>query len=78
MRERLPQGSEHITDKQIQEALWHYYYDVDKSISYLRKEYTAKPKREQKKVAGGSTFHFLSHTHERRVGWDNYRARGGF
>ncbi|KAI0477661.1 hypothetical protein GGR56DRAFT_665551 [Xylariaceae sp. FL0804] len=24
-----------VTTKQIQEALWHYYYDVDKSTSYL-------------------------------------------
>lgn len=23
------------TDQEIQEALWHYYYDVDKSVEYL-------------------------------------------
>lgn len=50
VRELLPQGSGHINDKQIQEALWHYYYDVDKSVAYLRKEYMAKPKKEQKKA----------------------------
>lgn len=25
-----------VTDAQIQEALWHYYYDVGKSVSYLK------------------------------------------
>lgn len=24
------------TDHEIQEALWHYYYDVSKSVSYLK------------------------------------------
>ena len=24
------------TDKDIEEALWHYYYDVSKSVSYLK------------------------------------------
>lgn len=25
-----------VTDNDIQEALWHYYYDVSKSVSYLK------------------------------------------
>lgn len=25
-----------VTDAQIQEALWHYYYDVGKSVTYLK------------------------------------------
>ncbi|KAF1813447.1 hypothetical protein P152DRAFT_434558 [Eremomyces bilateralis CBS 781.70] len=30
-------GPDHkISDKDIQEALWHYYYDVTKSVSYLK------------------------------------------
>ncbi|KAL9100806.1 MAG: hypothetical protein Q9187_009320 [Circinaria calcarea] len=29
-------GSEiSITDKEIQDSLWHYYYDVEKTIAYL-------------------------------------------
>ena len=24
-----------VTDEEIEESLWHYYYDVDKSIHYL-------------------------------------------
>lgn len=52
-REILPPGSGHITDKQIQEALWHYYYDVERSVAYLRKEYMTKPKEQKKIVTGG-------------------------
>lgn len=78
VREGLPQGSGHITDRQIQEALWHYYYDVDKSVSYLEKTYLAKPKKEQKKLAGRSSFYFQLHIQERRAGWDIYGAQGGF
>lgn len=25
-----------VTDAQIQEALWHYYFEVEKSVSYLK------------------------------------------
>lgn len=25
-----------VSDKEIEEALWHYYYDVSKSVSYLK------------------------------------------
>ena len=25
-----------ISDRQIQDALWHYYYDVGKSVAYLK------------------------------------------
>jgi elongation factor 1 alpha-like protein len=28
------------TDTEIQEALWHYYYDVPKSVSYLKSRWT--------------------------------------
>lgn len=27
-----------IPDDKIQESLWYYYFDVDKAVSYLRKE----------------------------------------
>ena len=30
-------GSDSVfTDQEIQEALWHYYYDVGKSVSFLQ------------------------------------------
>ncbi|KAK2597707.1 hypothetical protein N8I77_012473 [Diaporthe amygdali] len=40
-----PQASK-VTTQQIQESLWHYYYDVDKTIAYLISKYvdpTPKP-----------------------------------
>lgn len=52
VRAELPATASHITDKQIQEALWHYYYDIEKSVGYLVNTYVAKPKKE-KKVKGG-------------------------
>lgn len=24
-----------ITDEEIQESLWHYYYDVEKTVNYI-------------------------------------------
>lgn len=24
-----------ITDKEIEDSLWHYYYDIDKTVNYL-------------------------------------------
>ena len=33
-------GSEDsITDKDIQDSLWHYYYDVEKTVNYLLSMY---------------------------------------
>jgi elongation factor 1 alpha-like protein len=28
-----------VSEKEIQEALWHYYYDVDKSVTYLKSKH---------------------------------------
>lgn len=32
-----------VTTEQIQEALWHYYFDVDKSVAYLISKFIAPP-----------------------------------
>ncbi|KAI4603972.1 Hsp70 suppressor, GTPase facilitates ribosomal subunit dissociation [Pestalotiopsis sp. 9143b] len=37
-----PQSSK-VTTTQIQEALWHYYYDVDKSVTYLITKFIDPP-----------------------------------
>jgi hypothetical protein len=35
VKEKL--GSEYsATDKEIQESLWHYYFDVDKTVTYIK------------------------------------------
>lgn len=79
VRSELPATASHITDKQIQESLWHYYYDIEKSVGYLINTYVAKPKKE-KKVKGGS----ISFLHmERRqnvffdIGGQGNTERGG-
>lgn len=54
-----------VTTAQIQEALWHYYYDVDKSVTYLLTKFIAPPppkaaKSAQKgNQAGKHTFSLL-------------------
>lgn len=46
-REALGSAGSNISDAQIQEALWHYYYDVGKSVSYLKNKFAAPaPKKE--------------------------------
>jgi elongation factor 1 alpha-like protein len=35
VRNALAQDFASITDKVIQDTLWHYYYDVAKSVNYL-------------------------------------------
>lgn len=50
VRAELPSTATHITDAQIQEALWNYYYDIEKSVSYLTKKYITKPQAPKKEV----------------------------
>lgn len=40
-----------VTDAQIQEALWHYYYDVDKAVAYLITKFIDPPKKAPPKTA---------------------------
>jgi elongation factor 1 alpha-like protein len=49
VREALGDMSDFTSDEQIQEALWHYYYDVGKSVSYLKNKLGAEPKQEEPK-----------------------------
>lgn len=32
-----------VSDAEIQEALWHYYYDIDKSVTYLKNKHAPAP-----------------------------------
>lgn len=50
VREELPPRNQ-ITDKQIQDSLWYYYYDIEKTVKYLVKTYLEPPK--EKKAPGG-------------------------
>jgi elongation factor 1 alpha-like protein len=50
VREELGDKSDFTSDEQIQEALWHYYYDIGKSVSYLKNKLgVAEPKEETPK-----------------------------
>lgn len=50
VRSKLPSTASHITDKQIWEALWHYYYDIETSVGYLVSTYVTKPKAQKKET----------------------------
>lgn len=57
VREVLPAATTQITDKEIQESLWHYYYDVEKTVAYLLSKHTPKQKvvkKENLKGKGGN------------------------
>ncbi|KAK3175119.1 hypothetical protein OEA41_002365 [Lepraria neglecta] len=42
-----------IPDKEIEDSLWHYYYDIDKTVNYLLSQKTnSQPKKSKKKKAG--------------------------
>ena len=48
-----PAGSE-ITTAQIEEALWHYYYDLDKTVTYLVTKFIAPPPASSPKASKAS------------------------
>ncbi|KAL6866681.1 P-loop containing nucleoside triphosphate hydrolase protein [Trichoderma novae-zelandiae] len=51
VRKALGTEASKVTVAQIQEALWHYYYDVDKSVTYLTKTFIAPPPKPAPKAA---------------------------
>lgn len=51
IRAELPQTATHITEKQIQEALWNYYYDIEQSVGHLISTYGRAPKAPKKEIA---------------------------
>ncbi|POR38479.1 HBS1-like protein [Tolypocladium paradoxum] len=51
VQKALGNDGKKVTVIQIQEALWHYYYDVEKSVAYLTRTFIAPaPKPPQKKA----------------------------
>ncbi|KAL7811428.1 hypothetical protein V8C44DRAFT_330409 [Trichoderma aethiopicum] len=51
VRKALGEEASKVTVAQIQEALWHYYYDVDKSVAYLNRTFIAPPPKPAPKAA---------------------------
>ncbi|OJD30344.1 elongation factor tu gtp binding domain-containing protein [Diplodia corticola] len=43
VREALSPEYSNISNKQIEEALWNYYYDIAKSVTYLKSETSSSP-----------------------------------
>ncbi|KAI1741626.1 hypothetical protein F4680DRAFT_56238 [Xylaria scruposa] len=56
VRTALGTDSSKVTTQQIEEALWHYYYDVNKAVAYLASKYIspkpAKPSTQKNKTGG--------------------------
>ena len=63
VKAQLGEDANKVTTKQIHDALWHYYYDIEKSVSYLKNKYISPPppKPSTKKAPEGM-FHALSFT----------------
>ncbi|KAL7932730.1 hypothetical protein V8C35DRAFT_328333 [Trichoderma chlorosporum] len=60
VRKALGTEAGKVTVTQIQEALWHYYYDIDKSVAYLTKTFIAPaPKPAPKKAPEGKPGSFF-------------------
>ncbi|TQV98133.1 hypothetical protein V2A60_006184 [Cordyceps javanica] len=52
VKKALGEDASKVSLVQIQEALWHYYYDVEKSVAYLQKTFISPaPKPTPKKAA---------------------------
>ncbi|KAG4289493.1 elongation factor 1-alpha [Fusarium proliferatum] len=50
VRRALGTEANKVTKAQIEEALWHYYYDIDKSVTYLMKTFIAPAPKPAKKA----------------------------
>ncbi|KAF7191396.1 Elongation factor 1-alpha, partial [Pseudocercospora fuligena] len=47
VRAELEEAGIQVTSTQIEEALWHYYWDVGKSVAYLKNSRTPRPPQTQ-------------------------------
>ena len=60
VRETLGDGLQEITESEIREALWHYYYDVEKTVNYLLQSKIPKHQANKKKAKGRVKISYLS------------------
>ncbi|KAL6923397.1 hypothetical protein FSST1_000671 [Fusarium sambucinum] len=67
-----------VTKSQIEEALWHYYYDVDKSVTYLMKTFIAPAPKPVKKTPEGMSVSFSASRRLLGTGADHGRLSGGY
>lgn len=78
VRRALGTEANKVTKAQIEEALWHYYYDVDKSVTYLIKTFIAPAPKPAKKAPEGMSASFYTSQHLLRIGADHRRLSNGY
>jgi elongation factor 1 alpha-like protein len=78
VRRALGTEANKVTKAQIEEALWHYYYDVDKSVTYLMKTFIAPAPKPVKKAPEGMSASFYTSQHLLRIGADHGRLSNGY
>ncbi|KAI9759356.1 MAG: Hsp70 suppressor, GTPase facilitates ribosomal subunit dissociation [Chaenotheca gracillima] len=54
VQEALQNELPNVTVKEIQDSLWHYYYDVDKTVSWLQSQHKPQEEKTPKKKSGSS------------------------
>lgn len=47
---RLGEASEKVTPKQIKDSLWHYYFDIEKTVAYIDRTYINPVEKPKPKV----------------------------
>ncbi|KAK5166922.1 uncharacterized protein LTR77_007651 [Saxophila tyrrhenica] len=49
VRAELQEAGLQASDREVEDALWHYYWDVSKSVAYLKNTRTPRPQQQQGK-----------------------------
>ncbi|KAF5023164.1 hypothetical protein F66182_4778 [Fusarium sp. NRRL 66182] len=78
VRSALGTEANKVTKAQIEEALWHYYYDVDKSVTYLIKTFIAPAPKPTKKAPEGMSVFFSASRRLLGTGADHGRLSNGY
>ncbi|KAK6706073.1 hypothetical protein SNK05_009945 [Fusarium graminearum] len=78
VRAALGTEANKVTTTQIEEALWHYYYDVDKSVTYLIKTFIAPAPKPAKKTPEGMSVSFSASRRLLGTGADHGRLSSGY
>ncbi|KAF5678002.1 elongation factor 1-alpha [Fusarium circinatum] len=77
VRRALGTEANKVTKAQIEEALWHYYYDIDKSVTYLMKTFIAPAPKPAKKAPEGMSVFFSASQRLFGTGADHRRLPTG-
>lgn len=83
VRAELEEVGQQVSDKQIEDALWHYYWDVGKSVAYLKntgqpqssQAQTVAPKKEKAKSKFDQAAEKSAQAGECNVSFDPFSLR---